>query len=148
MKYIIPGAGKDGFTLFEVLLVLVIFSLSLALVSIRLTGGQSELKARTTAKKIASTLKYARNRALRERTVFYVESFPDKLVVSPEASGAKKEIPLEGDVVIKPLEVATVVFYPSSGSSGGGFEVTDDKEKIYYLVKVDPSTGHVQIKAR
>lgn len=145
----LPGAGKAGFTLFEMLLVLVIFSLSIALVSVRMTSGQAELRARITAKKIASALKYARNRSLRERTTMYAESFADRIVISPGAGAeSKKEVLFEDDVLVRALEGSTVIFYPSAGSSGGGFEVMEGKEKVYYIVKVEPSTGHVQVKAR
>lgn len=147
-RYSAAGA-EAGFTLFETLLVLAIFSFAIAIVSVKLTSGQVETRAKVTAKKIASAMNFARNQSVRERENWRVESFPERLSIYPEKTGkAGKEVRIENDVFVRATGASTVVFYPSTGSSGGGFEVVDSAERVYYTVKVEPSTGHVQVKAR
>lgn len=143
------ACAQAGFTLLETLLVLAIFSIAIALVSVKITSDQSGTRAKVTAKKVASAMNYARNQSLRERDNWRVEGLPGRIVIYPERGGrAVKEVRLDDGVAIRPLGASTIVFYPSTGSSGGGFEVTDGGERVYYTVKAEPSTGHVMVKAR
>ena len=144
-----PACAQSGFTLFEMLLVLAIFSLAIALVTVKITSGQSGAMAKVTVKKIASSMNYARNQSLRERQNWRVESLPGRIVIYPEkGERAGKEVRLEDGVAIRPLGDSTIVFYPSAGSSGGGFEVSGGGESVLYTVKAEPSTGHVTVRAR
>jgi prepilin-type N-terminal cleavage/methylation domain-containing protein len=65
-----PGIKKDGFTLLELVVVLVIIGLMSALVVPRLTGPLSNLDLKTAAKNISASLRYARSRAATEKIVY------------------------------------------------------------------------------
>ena len=65
-----PGMKKNGFTLLELVVVLVIIGLMSALVVPKLTGPLSNLDLKTAAKKISASLRYARSRAATEKIVY------------------------------------------------------------------------------
>lgn len=101
-----------GFTLFELLVVLVVISLMSAMVIPRLSGHLDSLKLKTAAKKVTAALRYARNKATTEK-VFVISRFEieaHRLVVSADSnwqhpvmlnnklSIPEDEIPTEEDV--------------------------------------------------
>jgi len=140
--------SERGFTLLEVLVVLMIISLSTALVVPSLMRGLGRAGLKTTTKKMAASLKYSKNQALRERRVYYAEARGKNLVI--RTAGAK-----EPDVTIEAAtdtEVASqggvaIAFYPGGGSSGGLLKVMNLKNKKFYTIKVEPSTGRVSVSA-
>ena len=58
-----------GFTLFELLIVLVVISLMSAMVIPRLSGHLSKLELKTAAKRTAAVLRYARNKAATDKVI-------------------------------------------------------------------------------
>lgn len=80
---------RSGFTLLELIVVLVIISLMSALIVPRLTGPMSNLELKTAAKKMAASLRYARSQAAAEKRT-YVAVFDldnNRLVIlNPPAS--------------------------------------------------------------
>jgi len=64
---------KRGFTLLEVLVVLVLLATTSALVAPSLGRGIAILELQSTARKIAATLRLARSKAVREQQVYFVE---------------------------------------------------------------------------
>jgi len=66
-----PHRGNQrGFTLLELIVVLVIISLMSALIVPRLTGPMGKLDLKTAARKISASLRYARSQAATEKTVY------------------------------------------------------------------------------
>jgi len=63
---------RKGFTLLELLVVLVIISIVAAIVGPRMGGSLSTLNLKTASKKIAATLRYARSQATSESTAYVV----------------------------------------------------------------------------
>ncbi len=66
--------SKRGFTLLELIVVLVIISLISALVGPRFTGTLTNMNLKTAAKKVAAALRYARSQAASEQ-ITYVSVF-------------------------------------------------------------------------
>ena len=62
--------SRGGFTLLELIVVLVIISLMSALVVPRLVGPMGNLDLKTAAKKISASLRYARSQAAAEKTIY------------------------------------------------------------------------------
>ncbi len=122
------------------LLVLFILSLSIMLVSPS-TKGLNDIKLKTTAKRVAADLIYARNHALRERQGYYVEALGERIMITAR-NGRKKETLLPDKLRVEPLG-NVIIFYPAGGSNGGRFDIKD-REKTYYSVKVE-STGRVKV---
>ncbi|MBC8466231.1 MAG: GspH/FimT family pseudopilin [Desulfobacteraceae bacterium] len=69
---------KKGFTLLELLIVLVIISIAAAFVGPRVAGSMSTLTLKTAAKKVAASLRYARSQATSESRPYFVLFDPDK----------------------------------------------------------------------
>lgn len=69
---------RKGFTLLELLVVLVIISIMAAFVGPRVTGSMSTLTLKTAAKKVAASLRYARSQATAESRPYFVLFDPDK----------------------------------------------------------------------
>lgn len=86
-----PCRRRRGFTLLELMVVLVIISLMSALIVPKLTGPMSQLSLKTASRKISASLRYARSQAAAEKTT-YVALFDfdhNRLVIinSPRAGG-------------------------------------------------------------
>jgi len=158
----ISASKNRGFTLLELIVVLVIISLTSALAVPQLTGALSGTNSKTAAKKIAASLRYARSRAVSEKIIYIVilntdknrltlmsatkaelssEEHSDKakVYVLPEGLTLKSGIELEKD-----KEEFRIAFYPSGSSSGGEVIVSDEREKTY-KIRVDFITGTVQV---
>lgn len=158
-----PGAG---FTLFEMLVVLTIMSLSAALVVPQLAGSLSKMNAGTAARKIAASLRYARSQAVTEHTP-YLSEFDlreNRFEVRPtdwETKGKKNpktaapsryrlpdgvRLELDGDYSrgIEKDSKYVILFYPTGGSSGGEILIRDEEERTF-TVRVDFITGSVRL---
>jgi len=69
---------RKGFTLLELLVVLVIISIMAAFVGPQVAGSMSTLTLKTAAKKVASSLRYARSQATSESRPYFVLFDTDK----------------------------------------------------------------------
>jgi general secretion pathway protein H len=146
VKLIPLRTGSKGFTLLEILIVLIVFSLSIALISPSLVSGVNRLGLKTTTRKMASTLDHARNQALRERKVYYAHALGDRLVIkTPETKRPVREMAVSDHTEVTTNSGAAIAFYPGGGSSGGILEVRDLNNESFYRIKVTPSTSRVII---
>lgn len=137
--------GNKGFTLLEVLVVLMIFTLSVSLIFPSILTGIGKIGLKTTTRKMAASLKYSRNQALRHRNVYYAEAHGDRLVIRARGQkGAERIVETSSDTEVSSKKGA-IAFYPGGSSSGGQLKVHDLKAETYYTIKVEPSTGRVSI---
>ena len=140
--------GRRGFTLFEVVLVLLIFSLATALVAPAVTSGFTEIRLKATARKAVSALHHARNQAMRHRHSYFVEASAHGLKIrSVKSDEPVKEVDLPQGVGISAADNAVIAFYPGGGSSGGSFELSADGKKPWYVIRVEPFTGGVKVES-
>jgi general secretion pathway protein H len=138
---------KKGFTLLELLIVLLLMGLMLALVGPQITIGLSAITLKSSAKRIATTLNYARGQAIVKKTPYQV-SFNNETGtywVAEKSRSSKqdqsspiKELELPETIKIK--DKGSVIFYPNGSSSGGEIIIINEKEKGY-LIRVDIITG-------
>lgn len=161
---------RSGFTLLELLVVLAIIGLSAFLVGPRIADSLANMEFVSAVKKVAASLRYARNRAAVERipcraTVDFEEN---RLVIAcghgETAEGAEEEEEAKGagdkeyrlpkgvrwSRVIQEEEewesgTAEILFLPSGGSSGGTVYMKNDRERAYEI-SVDFVTGMVSLK--
>lgn len=156
-------SGTDGFTLFELIIVLVIISMMSSVVIPRLVDSMGKMNAKTAAKKIAASLRYARARAASEKipyiSVFdfeagemavgkYRENGTDylynedrKIYRFPEGVLLKKAVSGNGEEFES--DKFYIMFYPNGGSSGGEIFLSDEREEIF-TITVDFITGIVR----
>lgn len=158
----ISASKNKGFTLLELIVVLLIIGLTSVLAVPQLTGTLSGANSKTAAKKIAASLRYARSRAVSEKIIYLAIADMDKnslsilsdsnteqssekpsdkakVYVLPEGLTLKSEPEQEKD-----KEEFRIAFYPSGASSGGEIIVSDEQEKIY-KIRVDFITGTVRV---
>jgi general secretion pathway protein H len=85
---------QSGMTLIEILVVVAIIAVAGGLVLPSLASGLDNLRLRTTAERLASTVRYARERAVRRQTVCQVTIDPARRTVELEdfsAAGGQAE---------------------------------------------------------
>ena len=92
-----PAAA--GFTLLELLVVMVLIGLMTALVAPRLAGTLSTTSARASVKRIAAALRYARNHAASEKAVYAAlfHRVPPRVAVG-KVDPSLGELPLMGEL--------------------------------------------------
>ena len=167
IQYSIPS----GFTLLELLVVLVIVSVMAAFVGPRLAGSMSNMNLKTASKRIAASLRYARSQAISESRTYAALFDLDKNRVTirgdqmareegekddgggdrdsrqtkpyelPEDVRLDKAILGEGEI---DSGLFKIIFFSNGGSSGGELFLRNDRGDRYG-VKVDLITGTVRI---
>jgi general secretion pathway protein H len=158
-----------GFTLFELLVVLVIIGLMSAVVIPKLSGHLKSITVKTAAKKVGSALRFARNMAVSKKasvlTVFDLETHQLSIFVDqpslktnddPKEESAQNGILISKNVYAlpegtqfesiasNPKEKISISFYPNGSSSGGKILVTNNKKKKL-LIQVDSITGSTKV---
>ena len=137
---------KDrGFTLVELLIVMVIMALMLGLVAGSLTRSISGSEMRTAARKMAASMRYTRTQAIlkKEEQVFVVNT-EEKTYQAP---GREEVVLPEGMEVLLTTarsemladEAGGIRFFPDGGSTGGHVELTYNGRE--YRVNVAWLTG-------
>lgn len=150
-------AGKDwikakGFSLLELLVVLVIIGLSASLVLPRLAGGLSSLKLKTAAREVSATLRYARSLAVSmgKEQVMNLDIDAGKYWLNQDTVNIRS---LPPEVCFRNLttqgeEITTgrvgIIFYPMGNSSGGSIFITTGKDRKC-LILTRLITGVVEV---
>jgi general secretion pathway protein H len=173
---VIRNSIRSGFTLLELLVVLVVISLVSGFVGPRLAGSLTQLNLKTGSKKLASALRYARSQAASQCVAYEVLlDFEDRKAT---VRIQEKEAAIEAGVDISEIDedhpkerprhfqlpegvrfdrvvsgdeewdagAFSLAFYPDGGSSGGRVILADEKDRRY-RIDVDFVTGIVTVKA-
>ena len=142
--------SAGGFTLVEVLVVLVIIALMLAMVGTSISRSISGAEMRTAASKVAASLRYTRTRAILTKTeqVFLVDT---EELTYKAAEREADELPEGVKVTLNTArseltsEVAGGIrFYPDGGSTGGN--VLLEANGRIYRVNVAWLTGEASVE--
>jgi len=158
-----------GFSLVEMIVVLVILSLSISLVTPSLSRFFRTVELKGAAKKISGILRYCRSEAVNKGLVYQVlfdSDLREVRVQSKESTEAKKEeenkkegkVPkkaysLPDGIRIKKVDVAspeyssdfpTIEFYPNGGSNGGSV-LLDSQDRNGFNIEVHFLTGMVKV---
>ncbi|MBN1832527.1 MAG: prepilin-type N-terminal cleavage/methylation domain-containing protein [Deltaproteobacteria bacterium] len=170
-----PRNRISGFTLIELMIVLVLLSVATALVVPRLAGSLDRMNAESTARRIASALRFARSRAVTEKIPYLavfdmdtnmlsVMAYPAPDETDPnEADPDNAEIggPQEPRVYIFPDGIrlregvpldgetvtagAFVMGFFPGGGTTGGKVILRDDKDRVFSVDLDRITGSVKI---
>ena len=160
-----------GFTLFELLIVLIIISLVSALVAPRMIGHMTSINLRTATQKTAAVLKYARNLAASEKAVcIVVFDFDEQTlyIVQGENNQQKQNldenekkadsrtydfpdgVTLEKAIMPggeeKNAGQYRLIFFPNGSSRGGDVFLSNNKGRRYDI-NIDFITGLVSSTA-
>jgi general secretion pathway protein H len=165
---------KKGFSLIELLVVLVLISVFTAFVGVNVGGSLGNMGLKTASKKVAASLRYARSRAITESVpyVALLDLNRNRLTIKPDltSSGGEKEAdnsasnPMENgakrydlpeDVKFKDAlafdgsesdsRFFAIVFMPNGCSSGGTILLENNRERGS-AVKIDFVTGTVRVE--
>jgi len=164
-----------GFTLLELLVVLVIISLMSVLVVPQLTGSLAKTNLQTASKKISASLRYARSRAASEKITYVAvfdfeknrlsimtdqkaqtgETIEEDLGDGKESVTGSTSYDLPDRVKLEKAvsgmdEIDSghfqITFFPAGSSSGGDVILTNDRGKRY-KISVDFITGIVRLES-
>lgn len=149
IKHVKPGKSR-GFTLVELMVVMVIIALVMGLVATSMARSISGAEARAASRKLVASLRYTRARAIIDKSeqVFQVDTENR----SYQAPGRKEiKLPEGVDVTITTARsevtseaVSGIRFFPDGGSTGGHIELTvNDRE---YRVNVAWLTGETRLE--
>lgn len=141
-----------GFTLVEIMVVMVIIALVLGLVATSMSRSISGAEARAASRKLVASLRYTRARAIidKQEHVFQVDTENR----SYQAPGRKQiNLPDGVDVTITTARsevtsesVSGIRFFPDGGSTGGHIELLVNGRE--YRVNVAWLTGHSQLERK
>ena len=139
-----------GFTLVEVMIVMVIIALIMGLVATSMSRSVSSAEARAASRNLVASLRYTRARAIldKQEQVFQVNT-ENRTYKAPGRE--QVQLPEGVDVTITTARseltseaVAGIRFFPDGGSTGGHVELTVNERE--YRVNVAWLTGEVNLE--
>ena len=155
MRMSLPGrGGHRGFTLFELIVVLILLGLASAVVVPSFVGGFGSLQLETSARDLITHMKQARSDAVAQQLVRRVQfQFPEDLraahsyVLMDEFEQVLQSHSLPQGIRFPEdrLMSAQISFYPNGRSSGGTVSLVSDKGKTL-TIDVDPITGFGKLR--
>ena len=147
---------ESGFTLIEMVSVLVMIGLFLSLVTPSIMSTLDRIQADSSARKVTSMLASARSQAISTKTTLVFQGNLDQnqyWVIDPKTEESSEVMKLDRTVRFRAFEdgekslqggIFSVTFYPLGSTSGGTIllEPTDsDAEAPSFLLTIDPVTG-------
>jgi len=131
---------RNGFTLIETIVVLVILGLALTIVAGFLPRRNTTLELTAATARVTGALRVARSRAM-------VEGHPVPFAAAPDGHGFRLDgvqVALGSSVIVVMAE-PRILFAPDGSTSGGSLRVlVDGKQR---LIEVDWLTGRVVVAA-
>jgi general secretion pathway protein H len=126
--------GQAGFTLFEMIVVLVVLGLALGLLMTHGPVRSERLELDATARQVANSLRLARSRAIAEERM---------VLVAFGAGGYRLDsaAPVSWPANVSPAGNQAISFTPDGGSSGGLIVLRDGGRQV--AIGVDWLTGRV-----
>jgi len=145
-----------GFTLIELIIVLVIIGIATGLAGIYIGSSSDSLAIKTFTKEVSAILRYARNHAASEKVTYHFlidteekmyRLYADQVVADKPLVTINKPIPEELEVIVENTgdDVFDIKFFPRGNSSGGIFEVRSEKGGAY-VISVNRITGKAEIE--
>lgn len=147
---LVVGKSNRGFSLFELVLVLLLLGVSMAVVLPNINKGLQDREVRISALGLAAAARDLRSRAL-------ADGLPQRLVLNvPQNSylvgrSAKVHLPSEirfvsvdgGESMERDLK--SFYFFPNGSILGGAIVIGDVAQSISYLIRFESLTGRVEV---
>jgi general secretion pathway protein H len=153
--------GPGGFSLLELVIVLVILSLATLLLAPRLSRTISHMETKGAAKRVSALLRHCRSDAINQKKTYLISFDADANAVSISTLTEGEDSPkadrfyvLSKEVRMEKVEpgknaVETALpsfeFYPNGGSNGGRVVLKGREGRVYNVV-VDTLTGMVRVE--
>jgi prepilin-type N-terminal cleavage/methylation domain-containing protein len=146
-----------GFTLLEILIVVLLLALVLAVSYPSISRGSTALHLRSTGRDILNTFRYAREKSVTEQTGMMVTVDREKqsLVLSNDFGEGNRIYSLPDDVKIQRIALAgteiqegplVVRFLPNGSSDSAEVLLKSDKDSFLRII-TDPITGGARIES-
>jgi general secretion pathway protein H len=144
------GKNSSGFSLVELIMVLLLIGISMAIVLPNVDKGLQEREVRSSALGLAAVARDLRSRALSD-------GVPQQLVVNlPQNSylvSRTREVRLPADVKFISVDggesldrdTKRFYFFPNGSSLGGDIVLADSDKGISYLIHMEPLTGRIEV---
>jgi general secretion pathway protein H len=135
----VPTARRAGFTLIEMIVVLVILGLALSVVAAFIPRRNVTMELENATSRTAGMMRIARARAI-------AESRSISFQVSPDGHGLRvdaESIALGPEVKVATARGAAIVFTPDGGAIGGELAIAVDGRRR--VIQVDPLTGRITV---
>jgi len=150
------SSGDRGFTLLELLMVVLVLALVLAVSYPSLSRGSSSIRLRTTGRDVLNTLRYAREKAVTEQTGMRVTMDREKqtLILSDDLGDGRRTYALPDDVKIHRIALggeevpegpAAIRFLPNGSSDRIELLLRSDTGSTLRIIS-DPITGGARIE--
>lgn len=146
-----PGR-VSGFSLFELLVVLILLGIAAGLVMPSFVGGLGGLQAETAGRDLVTVMKAARSTAVAEqavrRVILFDQETPDapaEYVYTDEYEQPIKRFPLPKGISFKMTELPFVISFYSNGRSSGGVVVLQNEQGRQVTIEVSPVTGYGRV---
>ncbi len=151
---------NSGFTLIELVLVLVLMGLIAGLTLPFVVATLDRVKLQSGVRQIKSALQFARSEAISKKALFTLNVDIDKnkyWLVVPKQKEITQSKTLDETVQVIDYQRADknltegafkILFYPRGNSSGGTIRfksIDDEDEKNIYAITIDPITGKPEI---
>jgi general secretion pathway protein H len=145
------GSDKRGFTLLELLLVLLVLGVSSLIVLPTIDTGLRERQVRRSALGLAAVARELRSRAL-------YEGVPQRLLLNLADNSylvaRDREVRLPLDVRFSQVEggetleknVHQFIFFPNGSSLGGKIGLSGERSGSFYSVRIEALSGKVDIR--
>ena len=155
------AAGSRGFSLIEMIIVIVILSLLVMFVTPRLTKSLQHLEVRSASKKISAILRTCRSESVNRGRIYSMSFDTTSRLLSvqsmeegEEKPAVERSYPFPEEVQIEKIDVGKTLlesslpafeFYPNGGSNGGTALVRRVESRAYSIL-VDSLTGTVKVE--
>jgi general secretion pathway protein H len=156
-RFLIIFKSINGFTLLEMLIVMLIIGLAFGFTVILTTYKGSTIELNTFTKEVSATLRYARSHAVAEKRVYSFVLWEDERAFGLYADFPKEDTDIEPSPIVykdipESLEMSLkdgsdkmrIDFYPQGNSSGGIIEIRNQKGRVFSII-VNKVTGRVRV---
>jgi prepilin-type N-terminal cleavage/methylation domain-containing protein len=148
-------ANERGFTLLEIIMVIVVIALAVSITYPSLSRGTASLQLRAAARGVLNTMRYAREKAITEQSEMkiVVERETQKVTLADAYGEGSRSYTLPMEIRIARMQLAgedvvegplVIRFLPNGSAENAGMILASEKAGLLRIV-TDPITGGARI---